>query len=139
MRTRGRARIEGGFTLLEILVALTVLGFLFVMLTQGARVGAELWHAQARRSAATADLDPAARVLRTIFTTIPAEPAGLATPVAIAFKGRSDHLVLVGELPTGSGSSRRVEMTIAQRGGRLVIAWVPYRREPEAEAPPAKP
>src|SRR5260370_33102916 len=46
---------QGGFTLLEILVVVTGLGFLIIGLTQGVRTGLTLWEAQSRRVGGTAD------------------------------------------------------------------------------------
>lgn len=135
MPGRGRVTAESGFTLLEMLVALTVLGFLMTALWQGVRTGVDFWHAQLRRTAETAELDSATRVLRAILTTVPIEPAALAAPVAIGFRGRADALGLVGELPNGFGGARLVDMMIALRGGRIVIAWMPYHRE-QAQPPP---
>ena len=123
---RGATR---GFTLLEILVALTVLGFLMIALVQGVRTGTEFWKAQTRRSAEIAELDPSGRVLRAILTTIPIQPAADGAPIAIGFEGHSDKITLVGELPTGLGISRRVDMTIHLQASLIVISWAPHRHE----------
>ena len=47
---------QSGFTLLELLVALVVLGFLMVGLTQGVRTGLAMWGAQTRRLGETGEL-----------------------------------------------------------------------------------
>ncbi len=49
MRARTEIRHQGGFTLLEMLVALTVLGFLMVGLNEGVRTGLGMWSRQARQ------------------------------------------------------------------------------------------
>ena len=67
---------QSGFTLLEMLVALVVLGFLMVGLTQGVRAGLTMWGAQARRVGETADLDAGARVLRRLLSGISLLSAG---------------------------------------------------------------
>ena len=53
---------QSGFTLLEMLVALVVLGFLVLGLAQGVRTGLALWAAQNRRMSETGELDSVARV-----------------------------------------------------------------------------
>jgi general secretion pathway protein J len=133
--TTGQQDAKGGFTLLETLVALAVLGLLTIALVHGVRGGVALWTAQNRRIAATAELDSATRILRTILTTIPIEPAALAAPLSIEFKGKSDQIALVGELPTGLGPTRQVDMLIYLREGRILIAWTPHRHDQPAAAP----
>ena len=61
---------QGGFTLLEMIVVVTVLGFLMIGLTQGVRTGLTLWEAQSRRMGETAELDAAARILRALLSGI---------------------------------------------------------------------
>jgi prepilin-type N-terminal cleavage/methylation domain-containing protein len=48
-------RRQGGFTLLEVLISLVILGFLLVGLTYGLRAGLALWAAQQRHLSETAE------------------------------------------------------------------------------------
>jgi len=131
---------QAGFTLLEILVALVVLGFLFVGLSQGTRTGFALWDAQARRIGQTEELDATARTVRSLLTGIPILPVAAAdiSPRAIAITGEADRLNFVGDLPTGLGATRRADITLEERAGRLILAWTPHRHE-AAGAPPVVP
>lgn len=122
---------QSGFTLLEMLVVVVVLGLLVVGLTQGVRAGLALWGAQQRRLADTAELDASARILRVLLTGIAAPPssgsAGGTSTEAIS--GGSDHLTFIGELPTGLGTTQRADITIALHGRRLVLSWTPHLHE----------
>jgi len=131
---------QAGFTLLEILVALVVSGFLIVALHQGARTGFALWDAQARRMGQTEELDATARTVRSLLTGIPILPIAAAdlSPRAIAVAGEADRLAFVGDLPTGLGATRRADITLEERAGRLILAWTPHRHE-AAGAPPVVP
>jgi len=67
-----------------MLVALVVLGFLMIGLTQGVRAGLALWDAQTRRVGETAELDATARTLRRLLSGIaPAPPSERERPVVL--------------------------------------------------------
>ena len=135
---RWRRRREGGFTLLETLVALAVLGFLVLGLTHGVRTGLALWRAQSERIAKVADLDAAERTLRNLLESIPANPNGDATAGGTAFDGGPERLAFVGNLPTGLGTTRLASIELEVQDGRLVLSWTPHRHE-TSSAPPPKP
>jgi general secretion pathway protein J len=140
MANRCASGRQVGFTLLEMLVVVGVLGFLMVGLTQGVRVGLSLWDAQSRRVDETAELDATARILRTLLSGIaPPSPAGVAPGAAGApeFKGTADNLAFVGDLPTGLGSTQRADITLELRQGRLVLRWTPHRHELTTAPAPA--
>jgi general secretion pathway protein J len=130
----GRQR---GFTLLEMVVVVTVLGFLMIGLTHGVRTALTLWEVQSRRVGETAELDAAARILRALLSGIaPSVTTGLAGRAAdIAglntggLKGGAASLEFTGDLPTGLGTTQRADITLALKGGRLVLSWIPHRHE----------
>lgn len=131
--------MEGGFTLLEMLVAVTVLGLLVIGLTQGVRTGLNLWNAQTRRNETITELDATARALRNLLMSIPLLPAGVSStaPVAVGFKGEPNRITFVGELPTGLGGTQRADIAIELKLGRVVMAWAPHRHETPDDRPPA--
>ena len=131
---------QSGFTLLELLVALVVLGFLMVGLTQGARTGLAMWGAQTRRLGETAELDVGARALRMLLSDIHTpQPSNVGTGAATPnFEGSSDKLTFVGDMPTGFGTTRRANITLELVQERLVLLWTPHRHE-TTTAPEPKP
>jgi general secretion pathway protein J len=133
---------QRGFSLLEILVALTVLGLLIVGLNEGVRTGFAMWGRQTRQIGGITELDSTARLLRNLLGGIPLIPTAAANPgnllFNVKFSGTADQLTFLGDLPTGLGTSRRADITLALRNERLVLLWTPHRREPPgAAAPPA--
>jgi general secretion pathway protein J len=126
---------QGGFTLLEMLVVVTVLGFLIIGLTQGVRTGLTLWEAQSRRVGETAELDAAARILRALLSGIAPSPS-----VGLELKGSAASLAFVGDLPTGLGTTQRADITLELSRGRLVLRWTPHRHElsTAAASPPTE-
>jgi general secretion pathway protein J len=130
---------QSGFTLLELLVALVVLGLLVVGLTQGVRAGLTMWGAQTRRVGETGELDAGARVLRVLLGGILAPPPGVAGRGAAGtakLEGRPDSLAFVGDLPTGLGTTRRANITLELAQDRLVLRWTPRRHELTTEPAP---
>ena len=61
-----RLRDEGGFTLLEIIVAVVVLGFVLAGLVQATRFGINAWDVQTRLTDNAAEMERLDRVLRLI-------------------------------------------------------------------------
>ena len=131
---------EGGFTLLEMLVALIVLSFLIVGLNQGVQTGLGIWRAQARQVGHVAELAPTSRVLQSLLAGIPVMPLAnvdRGSPQPVSFHGAEDRLEFIGDLPNGLGLTQRAEMAIALMDDRLVLSWIPHRRELAGTAQPS--
>jgi len=132
---------QAGFTLLELVVALSVLGLVIIALNHGVQTGLGIWNVQSRQISRTKDLDATARILRTLLTQIPVSASASinpgAPPVAIAFTGKADQLAFVGNLPTGLGTDSYADITLSLNGKRLVLNWTPHRHELAGPAPAA--
>jgi general secretion pathway protein J len=111
------ARGEAGFTLLEILVALAILGILLVGLSDGLRYGMFAWDRQSKAIARRAELDGVDRALRQIFTN-----------AVIRAPDKPDQVAFTGELPQAVAlNTRRADMTLlVDDKDRLILRWVPH-------------
>lgn len=120
--TAHRAEGEGGFTLLELLIVITILGLILAALTNGVRFAGQAWQTQERRSARQGDLDAVKNVLREII--------GSGT----GFDGDDGTLRFVSTLPAAlaRGGLYDVELRIAS--GRLVLDWRPHFKGPNSRA-----
>ncbi|MBK8175514.1 MAG: prepilin-type N-terminal cleavage/methylation domain-containing protein [Rhodospirillales bacterium] len=116
----------GGFTLLELLVAMTVLGVLTGLLSSGVGFGARVWereHAQADNWFA---LQTTQDVVRRLLSQI--WPIGGSTQTGqAAFTGASGSMRFVGPPPAQSLTGGVYQYVLASRTGeggvRLVLSW----------------
>lgn len=113
---------DDGFTLLEVLAALTVMGLLLVMLTQGVQFGLQAIQAQDTFQARHADLEVVDRTLRRLVAQahpgIYPEPATLrGTESAMSFT-----TVLPGAMP---GGTAQADAVLTSEAGRLLMRWTP--------------
>jgi general secretion pathway protein J len=116
---------QAGFTLLETLVALVVLGMLVAGLAQGLRFGVLAWNRQARSIDRTAQLDAVDRALRRVIEQI--DPGN--THDAPTVEGGPASFLFTSELPAGASAlpTRRAEIRLLVDGAhRLVLRWAPY-------------
>lgn len=136
---------ERGFSLIEVLVALVVLGLLIGTLTQGVRFGVGAVAAQARIVGVRGDEDAVERALRRLVEHM--DPGTFATPPEMT--GTASRLELVTELPLaatllpGQGPAGQPALRVdaaleADARHRLVLRWRPHvGGQRLAPAPPA--
>jgi general secretion pathway protein J len=126
---------QAGFTLLEVLVALSVLGFLVLGLAQGVRFGLGALDSQARLLDRTGDLDVADRALRRIVAQlVPTDEARLP-----GLRGTARGFEGVTELPAAAALPTRQAVVAlgVDRAQRLVLRWTPYLHARRLGPPPA--
>jgi general secretion pathway protein J len=123
--TPHRERGDAGFTLLEIIVAVVVLGFVLAGLVQGTRFGINAWDVQTRLTDNAAEMERVERVLRLIVEQ--------ATPPMAAddkpFIGQEHRMVLVTRLPDQPPTEpvRRAQIAVGvDDQHRLLLRWQPH-------------
>jgi general secretion pathway protein J len=129
---------DAGFTMLEVLVTLAVLGVLLATLVQGLRVGLQARTVGQRIGSDTATLEPLDRVLRELLSRAsPADPLTYDR----AFTGTSTGMAFTTTIPEGFGTPVPLEADVTIlviEGHRLVLRWRPHHsRWTVAPAPPA--
>jgi general secretion pathway protein J len=128
------ARRTAGFTLLEILVALAVFGFLLAGLSQTVRFGLTAWRQEARLSDGKTDLEAVDRSLRSIVENF--APGDDAAPPPIDGSGDSVTGVTRLRVPGSGLTPVPVEAGLAVSGRRLVLRWRPYHHGTALVTPP---
>lgn len=116
-----------GFTLLEVLVALVVLGLLAVGLAQGLHFGLLAWRDEIRLSSTADDLATLDGVLRRVIEGM--DPGDDLEPAPVtAAKDRLDCVTRLSSID-GPVPARRMQAVLLVDGNhRLVLRWRPYPR-----------
>ncbi len=126
---------DGGFTLLEVLVAMFVLGLLFVLLSQGMQFGLHTVQLQAATRDREGDIDAVDRVLRRLVGS--ADPGLYPEPATL--QGTATAMSFTTELPLyGAEQVQPVDVVLSAEGGRLLLRWTPHRHV-ETFGPPLPP
>ncbi|HUA76098.1 MAG TPA: prepilin-type N-terminal cleavage/methylation domain-containing protein, partial [Acetobacteraceae bacterium] len=113
---------RGGFTLLETIVALVVLGFLIVGLTAGVRFALGARKAEGALIAKGEGLDAVDRTLRGLITNM--DPGAFEGPPTL--RGGPERMVFLTELPPEAeiNGVREARITLAvDSDHRLVLGW----------------
>ena len=128
------AGAQAGFTLIEILIALAVLGLVLAGLTEGTRYGLHAWDRQVRLIESRDQLDSADRTLRRL---IAAMNVGWM-PAFSRFSGDAEHFEFTTELPRALAQiTRRADVMLAVDGDhRLILRWREHLHETRFNGPP---
>jgi general secretion pathway protein J len=116
---------HAGFTLVETLVSLVVLGFIVAGLAQGFRFGMAAWDRQVRTIDRDSALDSTDRILRALLSRmVPGD-----NPNAPAVVGNASRLVFTAELPVNAPAipTRLADLSLGgDAAHRLVLTWTPH-------------
>jgi general secretion pathway protein J len=117
-----------GFTLVELLIALTLVGLLATLVFGGVRLAARAWGRTDDRAAEAADRWAVANVLRDAITgAYPAFASPDPRDRTLAFDGEANSLLLLAPLPQAIAAGVTAEMRfyLAGEGATktLVLGW----------------
>jgi general secretion pathway protein J len=113
---------DAGFTLLEIIVAVVVLGFVLAGLAQATHFGMTTWDVQTRQAARVAEMERADRLLRLTISEASAPLAADDKP----FTGQEHRLEFITRLPDQPQTDpvRRAKVAIGvDDQHRLLLRW----------------
>jgi general secretion pathway protein J len=124
-----------GFTLLEVLVALTVLGLLLFGLVQGSHFVLLGWDRTTRLAARTEDLDAVDRTLRRLI--VQAKPGSTWEPLVFAGTAHSVTFNSIVPLPVGAFPTQRANVElVVDAAHRLLLRWTPHFHAINVGRPP---
>ncbi len=129
------ARRSAGFTLLELLIAVTVLGLLMVLVVNGVQFGTRVWETGRAGAARISEAETARTFLRGwIESSLPfAVDADDGTRRPIALGGGPDRMQLPALMPAHLGGGRRLlELSVVQDGTSRDLALRSVTAEADA-------
>jgi len=125
---------DAGFTLLEVLVAVFVLGVVLLLLTQGMQFGLRASQLQANLKERKGELEAIDRALRQMVAL--ADPGSYPEPATL--RGTAQRMSFTTELPLlGDSQGQRADVALSAEAGRLLLRWTPHRHVALFSAPPA--
>jgi general secretion pathway protein J len=120
---QARLRSQEGFTLLELLISITILAFIILALSEDVRFAGRAWSAQEQGSARQGDINAVQTVLRQMIAS------------GVDFEGTNVSLKFVGTLPAALARGGLFDIQLSQSGDQLILAWQPYFKGPSAGFP----
>ena len=128
-----RKRHERGFTLLEVMIAMTLLGLLMVALFGGLRLGVRAWKTGDRHAEETTRVEAVHRFVRAQLSQAHRLPwIDEDGREHEAFEGGSQAVTFTTLLPEhlAMDGFHLITLGLAGRGGeRLVVSWRPFRSD----------
>ncbi len=129
----GRCR-QSGFTLLELLVAITLFSMLSVMMYGGLQFGTRVWERQSEASGIQSDVLTVQDVLRReISQAVTLFYRDRRQQTAVVFAGTEQELIFGGPVPEalGEGGRHLIKLHLDQKAGgeNLVLVWQSFVSE----------
>lgn len=115
----------GGFTLIEVMIVVTITGLILVMLNQGLRLGVNGTAAFDRNVQTQHDLIPVEQALRRMLEH--ADPGIYPNPPLIA--GTAHSMIFTTDLPDpATGATQRADVRLGLAGNQFSLWWTPHGR-----------
>jgi general secretion pathway protein J len=124
---------QQGFTLLELLLAMTLLGLIMAALAGGLQLGVRVWEAGEARAAVLTDRGVAQGVLRRLIAEAFPLMAGEPEAPQVLFEGTPGRVSFVGLAPAQAAGGGFHRFDLVVEDGRLWLSWGPLRGEDEME------
>ena len=123
-----RPGTESGFTLIEVLIGVTLLAMLAVLIADATRLGGRAWNTAERQTGETDDMDAVQSFLRrTVVRARPAFTSADPSDTVVVFSGAQDTLSLVVPQPgtADEGPWARERFYVARHGtsSALFVSW----------------
>ncbi len=118
-----KRRGEAGFTLLELLVAMTLLSLLLVALGGGVHFAGQAWRMQEERIGRQGDINAVQNVLRQMLAS------------GQSFEGSAEDVKFVGRLPAALARGGLFDIELYRSGDRLLLSWRPHFKGVSAGLP----
>lgn len=136
MTLRHRAR---GFTLLELLIGMTLVGFILALLFAGLNLGTRSWEAGEQRIATSSRQAVVVDFIRRTLEQMYPLRWRVEDEERLAFAGETESLRFVGPVPMHGGALVNqvlvLDLADGETGRNLVMRWrIPDPREPGFEA-----
>lgn len=128
-------KVSRGFTLLELLIGLTLFGFVLTLLLGGFRLASASWDTVASRTEASANAQLGRNFMRHLLSQLQPLRWKKAMNQTIAFKGERTSLQAIAALPNqwNNGGLQVIELSVQadEQPGlfRLVLRHAPLRRD----------
>ena len=123
-----------GFSLIEVLAVLAVMGLILVMIAQGLRVGLRGAGSFYRTIQTQSDMEPVERALRRMIERM--DPGRYPEPPLV--RGSARALVFTTEIPDpATGGNRTADVRLEADDGYLILWWTPHARGIPFNGPPS--